>query len=97
MRDPKEPQTQFFSFFRSELERESEREKREREGGREKDRRFSILVQRRKTNIRPWKMRTRVWKRERGRKTERQKDRKRVSFLGLRERERKSGFGCVFD
>jgi hypothetical protein len=50
-------------------------------------------------------MRTRVWKRERGRKTERQKDRKterqkdrkRVSFLGLRERERKSGFGCVFD
>jgi len=42
-------------------------------------------------------MRTRVWKRERGRKTERQKDRKRVSFLGLRESERKSGFGCVFD
>jgi hypothetical protein len=48
-----------------------ERERRrERERERKKDRRFSILVQRRKTNIRPWKMRTRVWKRERGRKTE---------------------------
>jgi hypothetical protein len=34
VRDPKEPRTQFFSFFRSELEREREREK---EGERKKE------------------------------------------------------------